>query len=96
MARVEECGAGTGAGLCSCVGPGHSFPHAPPLRERGGQELGLSRVNTTYSSRRGMTAPEGKISEACLGSALPSNPSPLYDFFFISKFYTGFRICFPL
>ena len=42
------------------MGPGHSFPHVAPLGDGGGQGLGLSGVNTTYSSRREARAPAGE------------------------------------
>lgn len=97
VAGGEECGSGTGSGLDTAVWAlGIPFPTWLLLGMEEGRDLAW--VGWTLHIHLGGKREhlQKKNSELWLSSALPSNPWPLYDFFFISKFCTGFHICFPL
>lgn len=85
----EECGPGTGSGLDAAVSWAF-LSTGSSKTEEGGRNLAQSGYWYIHS---GGAEHPGKnlLTLAC--SALPQ-PWPLYDFFFISKFYTEAYICF--
>lgn len=97
VAGGEECGSGTSSGLDAAVWAlGIPFPTWLLLGMEEGRNLAWVGWILHIHLGGGWEHLQEKTSEPWLSSALPSNPWPLYDFFFISKFYTGFHICFPL
>ena len=74
------------AGLHSCVGPQHSFPHAAPVEGEEGTQPELDEYNIFIWKGDDSTCRK-KTQKTWLSSVLHCNPSCLYDlFFFTSKF----------